>query len=122
MQIRIFSIHDSKAEAFMNPFYSPTAGTAIRMFTASINTPDHEFHKYSADYTLFELGSWNEDTGKFTLHKAPRTLGNAIQYRTNDWSGTGPGNNTAPADLAEATAETIKGIREALKVPDPPKF
>lgn len=87
MQIKIFCVHDSKAEAFMNPFYSPTAGTAIRMFTASANNPEHEFGKYSEDYTLFELGSWDEDNATFDLHETPRSLGLALQYKEGNLMG-----------------------------------
>lgn len=53
---KIFAVYDSKVEAFMQPFFMPAKGAAIRAFTDLVNSKDHSFSKYAEDYTLFELG------------------------------------------------------------------
>lgn len=80
--LKMFSVHDSKAEAFITPFYAPATGVAIRSFETAANTADHEFQKYAADYTLFELGSFDQETGIHLLLKAPLNLGNALTYQS----------------------------------------
>lgn len=78
---KIFSIHDSKAEAYLAPFFEATAGTAVRRFETAINDETSPFNKYPGDYTLFEIGEWDEQTATLTNHKTDINLGSAIQYK-----------------------------------------
>ncbi len=80
MKLKVFSIFDSKAEAFIQPFYSQTTGTAIRSFEAAVNQPEHEFHKYAGDYTLFELGEFDQNTGITTSLETQLNLGLALTF------------------------------------------
>ncbi len=81
---KLFSVFDSKAEAFLNPFYCPTSGLAIRSFEQAANEEGHQFHMHAGDYTLFELGEWNADSGQTTNHKAPINHGLAITFINNN--------------------------------------
>jgi len=83
MITKIYTVYDSKAEAYLPPFYAPTDGSALRSFETAANTPDHEFNKYSADYTLFHLGTFDDQTATIE-HTTPRSLGVAIEYKKND--------------------------------------
>nr|UXQ87996.1 MAG: nonstructural protein [Microvirus sp.] len=65
-----FAIYDSKAEAFIEPFYQPTAGVASRMFAGAANDPRTTICKNSSDYTLFELGTFEPATGESIPHEA----------------------------------------------------
>lgn len=69
----IFAVFDSKAEKYLQPFYSPTAAAAVRAVTAAVADPTHEFHRFAEDYTLFEVGHWNEDEGLLS-GQAPRSV------------------------------------------------
>lgn len=60
----IYSIHDSKAEAFMNPFFKPTRAMAQRDFELAINDEASMMSKTPADFSLFELGQFDADTGE----------------------------------------------------------
>lgn len=80
MKLQVFSIYDSKAEAFIQPWYSQTLGTAIRSFEQAVNTPDHEFAKFAGDYTLFHLGEFCQHTGKFSALPAHINLGVALSF------------------------------------------
>lgn len=66
MILSIFSVRDSAVEAFMQPFFSPTRGAAIRSLTEVINDPKHEFHKNAKDYALYYLGTFDDANGVIT--------------------------------------------------------
>jgi len=70
----MFSVFDSKASAFIQPFFTQSRGVAIRSFKAAAMDPAHDFHKFSGDFTLFELGSFDMNTGKFDMHSQPEML------------------------------------------------
>lgn len=70
----VFSVFDSKAQAFLKPIFAPTRGVCVRMFIAAVNDAEHEFHKFSSDYTLFELAEFDEATGKFVSKATPESL------------------------------------------------
>ncbi len=76
---KVFQAFDSKANAYLQPFYSATAGTAMRAFIDAAQNEEHQFHKYAADFTLFETGTWDEFTGQHTNLKAHLNLGTALQ-------------------------------------------
>ncbi len=76
-----FTIRDSAAEAFMRPFFSQSKGAAIRSFSDLVNgDDDHPVAQHPQDYTLFEIGSFDELKGEFTAHE-PRSLGNGATFR-----------------------------------------
>lgn len=82
--MKIFTVYDQQAEAFLMPFFAPAPGVAIRNFIKSINTPDHQFHQFAADYTLFCIGSYDEHTGFITQDDAHENLGNGLNYLEKD--------------------------------------
>lgn len=79
--LKCFSVYDSKAEAFLNPLFAQNAAVAIRSFTAAANDPQHDFYIHSDDFTLFELGEFDQETGLFNLLPTPSTLGLATIYK-----------------------------------------
>ncbi len=84
MILKIYSVFDSKAEAFLQPFYQTTTGLAIRAFETAANEEGHNFQKYAGDYTLFELGEFEQDTGIFIILAAPHNLGTALTFINSD--------------------------------------
>ena len=62
-------------------------GEAIRAITAHVNDSQHNFCKYAEDFTLFELGSWDDSNCIFDLLKTPYSLGVLIEFRKDDPSG-----------------------------------
>lgn len=77
-KLKIFTVYDSKAEAYMQPFFCQSTGVAVRMFEQAANDPNHSFCKWPGDYTLFELGEWDEHSAMFTPAVTPTNLGMAI--------------------------------------------
>lgn len=79
----IFSIHDSKAEAYINPFFLPTEGLATRSFGDCVNDPNHQFYLNPADYTLFAIGEFDSDTGVIE-YQEKRSLGNGVDFKRQE--------------------------------------
>jgi len=80
MEHKIFSIYDQKAYAYLPPFTLPTADMAERTFMDCVNSQDHAFGRNPADYTLFELGTYDDNKGLISPHEVVRTIGNGIEY------------------------------------------
>lgn len=60
----IYSVLDTKAGAYCQPFYSRNHETALRDFRAAVQTEGHQFNKHAADYCLCWVGTWYEDDGR----------------------------------------------------------
>lgn len=60
----MFSVYDAKAGAFNTPFFMATDEMAIRGFTDACNDPQTMFHKHPADFVLYLVGTFNDQTGE----------------------------------------------------------
>lgn len=65
MKLEIFSVRDDAVEAFLQPFFAPTKGSALRSMTDAANDTKHQFFAHAADYTLYTLGYFDDATGIF---------------------------------------------------------
>jgi len=83
MKLLAFSVHDSKVEAFIKPFFDVTTGSAIRAFSDAVNEEGSQFHRHAADYTLFHVGEFDQEMGRL-LPMEPKSLGNAVTYLHGD--------------------------------------
>jgi len=80
---KIFTIHDSKAGAYLPPFILPREEMARRTFGDCINSPDHQFGNHPDDYTLFCLGVFDDEIAQYQLD-TPKSLGNGLEYVRTD--------------------------------------
>ncbi|WNK13105.1 MAG: nonstructural protein [Microvirus sp.] len=80
MKTQIFCIYDSKAAAFLQPFFSATMFTGQRAFTDAVNDKSTLFNKHPEDYTLWHVGGFDDETGILTPEAQPQNLGLANQY------------------------------------------
>ncbi|AXH77586.1 MAG: nonstructural protein [Microviridae sp.] len=67
----VFSVFDKKAGVYCTPFVSHSVGTATRDFKQAVNDPNSQVCKFASDYELFELGAWDEDTGRIDSVSSP---------------------------------------------------
>lgn len=74
MIVKVFCIYDSKAEAYLPPFFMKSKGEAIRALTNHVNDEQHNFCKYAHDFSLFDCGTWDDATGKFDLLNTPHSI------------------------------------------------
>lgn len=61
--MKVFSVYDLKACAYLQPFFSGNAGSAIRAFEDAVEDPKSPIAKHPSDYQLFELGTWDDNSG-----------------------------------------------------------
>jgi len=80
--MKLFSVHDSKAQNYFNPITHRNAGEALRAFETTVKDVKSLFHMYPSDFTLVELGSFDTDTGSITTHKSPVILANASDFQS----------------------------------------
>lgn len=59
----IYSIFDKKAQEYNAPFVEVTDATAIRAIQDVVSNQDHPFSKFSEDYELVKLGTYDPTTG-----------------------------------------------------------
>lgn len=80
MILKVFAIYDSKAGAFLQPFFSVNVATASREFATAVNSDGHAFSRHSGDYELFLLGEWDQYEGIIKMYETKQTLGLASQF------------------------------------------
>lgn len=74
MILKVYTALDKAVNAYLQPFFCRSKGEAIRSFTTAVNDPDHQFHKHAADFSLYELGEWNDAAGIFTCGEPVRVV------------------------------------------------
>lgn len=74
MKMNIYSVRDNQVEAYLQPFFSPTHGAAIRSLTEVTNDANHTFHKHAADYSLYHIGEFDDGNGTVTALEPHRIL------------------------------------------------
>lgn len=84
MILQIFTIHDQKANAFLPPWFLPLEPMAIRVFADCVNDPQHQFCKHPEDYTLFRLGTFNDENAEIKLENKPTSLYNGVTLIKQD--------------------------------------
>jgi len=79
--LKMFTVYDSKAETYLRPFTMNSTGEAIRGFITTLNDPSTEFCKYPADFTLFEIGTFDPSTCDIITQPTLQNLGNGIHLK-----------------------------------------
>lgn len=84
--LRLFCLHDSAIQSFLRPFWSDHKGNAIRSFQQLVNdksNPDNMVANHPDQFTLFELGTFNPETGEIQTC-IPQSLGNGVEFIKKD--------------------------------------
>jgi hypothetical protein len=72
----ICAVKDRAADAFGRPLFVPSVGLAIRSFADEVNRSDSEnqMFNHSDDFDLYEIGSFDDNTGIIECHPQPKLL------------------------------------------------
>lgn len=81
MSLKVFSIYDSKADAYNQPFYQKTTGMAIRALEDELHNENSQLNKHSSDFTLFEIGVWDESKGVLEMYSTKKNLGVITEFK-----------------------------------------
>ena len=80
----MYSIHDNKAEAYLPPFYLHNKNMAIRSFSDAVQDEASTFFKHPEDYSLWEIGEFDDQTGEIIYYTPHHALGTGLDYtKTN---------------------------------------
>lgn len=81
MKMNVFTVYDSAARLYLEPFFAETVEVALRMFRALVTKEGHQFNRFPQDYTLFHIGEYSRETGLIEPFMAPHSLGVAITFQ-----------------------------------------
>lgn len=86
METLVFTVYDTAAGAYLEPFFAPSVGFATRSFREAVNREGHQFNKFPDDFVLFQIGRFDSTSG--VLEPAvPHSLGVAVEYLDRNGSG-----------------------------------
>lgn len=74
MELKVFTIRDSKGEFYMQPFFKKSHGEAERDFTLLTQDPQSLVSKFPSDFDLYFLGTFNNETGKLDFVDTPQHI------------------------------------------------
>lgn len=63
---KIYAIKDQAIEALSQPFFVQAQGQAVRMFMDETKNEQSQINKHPADFELYYLGEFDEQTGQIT--------------------------------------------------------
>lgn len=82
MLLKIFTVYDLKAEAYMQPVFMVATGQMVRSFADTCEDKTHAFNKHPTDYELFEIGTYDDSNASITMHEHKIHLGSALENIT----------------------------------------
>lgn len=117
--IKVFTVFDTKAEAYLQPFFMQTRGQAIRAWSDSVNDEQTQFFRHPADFVLYEIGEYDELQGTIRMYDAKISLGVALEFHKTPptlWSKEWSGSNNAEPIVTPAPArpklEQQRGVQQ----------
>lgn len=80
-KLKVYTVFDSKTEHYGTPFFQQTTGEALRSWTDLANDSSTMICKHPEDFSLMEIGVYDDLTGAFENRNAPLNLGLASQFK-----------------------------------------
>lgn len=80
MNQKVFAIKDIKLDTYATPFFSINDATALRAFEELVNDENTQINKYSSDFTLHRIGSYNSATAEL-IPEQPTQIAHAPDYK-----------------------------------------
>jgi len=81
MKMLVFCLRDSAAECYLEPRYARTRAEIIRSLAEAVKSADSDLGRHSEHFSLFEIGSWDSDTGLVSSHLSPVLVINAWELK-----------------------------------------
>lgn len=78
--LKVFSVYDNKAEVYNRPMHVVSLDEVIDACKLMIE--DEKIELNPKDYDVFNLGEYDENSGKYELFEAPQHLFNVGKYQT----------------------------------------
>lgn len=80
--MKMYSVYDSKVEAYLMPHFFRSRGEALRAYTTACNDEQTTFAKNPEDFTFFEIGEYEDSNASITMYETKFPLGTALELKT----------------------------------------
>lgn len=74
MRTQMYSVHDTIAGTFFNPFTMHNDQVAARWFRDELGEPTSNLSRHPADFDLVLLGDFDQETGQIRPESDPRIV------------------------------------------------
>lgn len=81
---KLYVIYDSKSETYSAPTANPARGQAIRAFSDGVNGGQGVLADHPGDFTMFEIGTFDPQTGEINLYEAKETVANGLDLKVDE--------------------------------------
>lgn len=81
MILQVMAVFDVKARSYARPFYVAHVDVGVRTFAEAANMPGEQICMHAEDFSLYHLGSWEDETGKFITASQPILICSALQWK-----------------------------------------
>lgn len=78
-----FCVYDIKSQVFSAPFLAVNSNCAVRSFANAANDENSDINRNPADFILYEIGSFDDNTCQIVPLPERQYLGTALQYVIN---------------------------------------
>lgn len=69
MKLFVYATYDKKACVYSRPMFAPNDQSMLRSFSDVAQDKSHPIGKHPEDYTLWRLGTYDEEKGSFFQSK-----------------------------------------------------
>lgn len=80
MDMKVFSVYDTKAMCYGVPFFMGSVGAAVRAFGDLAADAQSTVSKHPSDYILFQIGEFEDGKGTLVAVSPVRNLGFASDF------------------------------------------
>jgi len=82
--MKLFSMYDTKAQHYIQPFAETSTIAALRGFETAVNESKSTFQRFPDDFCLMELAEFDQNTGQIIPLMTPNNLGSARSVLKNE--------------------------------------
>nr|QJB20277.1 MAG: nonstructural protein [Microvirus sp.] len=83
MKYKIFVVFDGKTKSWGLPFLKDFTANALREWSeiaSDVSDKNNQIAKYPSDFSLFEIGEYNRETGEVSMYESKFNLGLASEH------------------------------------------
>lgn len=80
MITNVYAVRDEVACLYKYDFRRQRHGEAIRFFSDGVQMKDTEIGRHPADFSLYHLGTFNDETGRFESLDVPHRLCGGLDF------------------------------------------
>jgi len=81
MKTKMYTVLDTKAVAFLSPWFASTHALAFRNCEKACRNPESPFRQFPADFNLFCIGEFDDELGVVVPYSLVENLGNFVQFQ-----------------------------------------